>query len=210
VLTEYQLAHALFPIGDTPKEQVRAEAQARGLAVAAKPDSHDICFIPDGDTRAFLTSHIGTRTGDIVDSVSGEVLGGHDGSFGFTVGQRRGLDLRRPAADGQPRYVLSIQPATNTVVVGPVEQLDADEITALRPVWSSGSAPGDGFECAVQIRAHGSSTPATVYVTAEGVVAHLHETQRSATAGQALVMYQGDTVLGSATIASARRAALTP
>jgi tRNA-specific 2-thiouridylase len=203
VLSEYQLAHALFPIGDTDKDAVRAEATARGLAVAAKPDSHDICFIADGNTRAFLTARIGRRVGEIVDAESGQVLGEHNGSFGFTVGQRRGLNLRQPADDGQPRYVLSIEPSTNTVLVGPAHQLDADEIEAHAPVWSSGYAPGTSFECLVQIRAHGSVIPARVEVDGDRVLARLHGTHRSATPGQALVMYADDVVLGSATIRAA-------
>jgi tRNA-specific 2-thiouridylase len=207
VLNADQLAHALFPIGDTTKAAVRAEAGARGLAVATKPDSHDICFIADGDTRAFLTDRIGARTGDIVDAGTGAVLGRHAGSFGFTVGQRRGLHLDRPAPDGEPRYVLSIQPVTNTVVVGPGELLDVDEVVAERPIWTSTPGPAESFDCLVQIRAHGTTTPATVEVDAGQVVARLRGTQRSVTAGQALVMYDGDTVLGSATITAAHRSA---
>src|SRR5690348_3517597 len=91
VLRPEQLAHALFPIGDSHKTDVRAEASRRGLAVADKPDSHDICFIADGDTRAFLRSRIGAAPGAIVDALSGDVVGGHDGAYSYTVGQRRGL-----------------------------------------------------------------------------------------------------------------------
>ena len=85
----------MFPLGDTPKAQVRAEAARRGLAVADKPDSHDICFIADGDTRGFLARHLGQAPGPIVDT-SGAVLGEHDGAYAFTVGQRRGLRDRQP------------------------------------------------------------------------------------------------------------------
>jgi tRNA-specific 2-thiouridylase len=208
VLTPRQLAAAMFPVGDSTKAQVRAEAAARGLAVAEKPDSHDICFIADGDTQGFLARRLGTRPGPIVDAVSGDTVGEHAGSFGFTVGQRRGLRLQRPAPTGQPRYVLAIQPRTNTVVVGPAEWLDADEVTADRPLWTSGRAPGESFECDVQLRAHGTATPAAVAVTPDRVVARLHGTQRGVAAGQALVMYDRDTVLGSATISSARRSAV--
>jgi tRNA-specific 2-thiouridylase len=206
VLTPEQLAHAIFPLGDSTKAQVRAEAAARALAVAEKPDSHDICFIADGDTRGFLSRQLGAADGPIVDVTSGTVVGSHGGSFGFTVGQRRGLHLDRPAADGEPRYVLSIQPKTNTVVVGPGELLDADEVTAERPVWTSGSAPGELLDCSIQLRAHGMVSAASVHVRAGRVVARLRGTQRGVAAGQALVMYDGDVVLGSATIVSARRA----
>jgi tRNA-specific 2-thiouridylase len=209
VLTRDQLAHAVFPLGDSTKVQVRAEAAERGLAVADKPDSHDICFIADGDTRGFLARELGERAGPIVDTTSGEVVGEHGGSFGFTVGQRRGLHLQRPAPGGDPRYVLSIQPATNTVVVGPGELLDADVVEGARPVWTSGAAPGETFDCSVQLRAHGMVTPARVCIADGAVTAALHGSQRGVAAGQALVMYAGDEVLGSATITAARRAAVT-
>src|SRR5262249_54675064 len=164
------------------------------------------CFIADGDTRGFLARALGANAGPIVDAVSGDTVGEHGGSFGFTVGQRRGLRLQHPAPGGEPRYVLSIQPNTNTVVVGPGELLDADEVVADRPLWTLGVSPGETFDCDVQLRAHGMVTPATVVASDDRVVARLHGTQRGVAAGQALVMYDGDTVLGSATIASARRA----
>src|SRR5215831_15694686 len=134
VLTGEQLARAMFPLGDTTKDQVRAEAAERGLAVADKPDSHDVCFIADGNTRKFLEGRLGAAPGRIVDS-EGQVVGRHNGSYGFTVGQRRGLRIDTPAPDGRPRYVLDIEPVTNTVRVGPAEALDVDQIAAVRPVW---------------------------------------------------------------------------
>ncbi|HEX2904324.1 MAG TPA: tRNA 2-thiouridine(34) synthase MnmA [Jatrophihabitans sp.] len=204
VLTPEQLRHAIFPLGDSTKDQVRAEAAARGLAVADKPDSHDICFIADGDTQGFLRQRLGSRTGDIVDA-DGTVLGSHDGAFGFTVGQRRGLNLTRPAASGQPRYVLSIQPVSNTVVVGSKADLQVDLIEGARPVWSQ-PAPADRFDCSVQLRAHGMVSAATVTVGDEGIQARLHQPQAGVAAGQALVLYDGDRVLGSATIVAASQA----
>src|ERR1700675_3220417 len=96
VLNKDQIAHALFPLGDTPKAQVREEARSRGLLVADKPDSHDVCFIADGDTRGFLSHRLGTSPGPVVDG-DGAVLGSHEGAYGFTVGQRKGLHLDRPA-----------------------------------------------------------------------------------------------------------------
>jgi len=207
VCTREQLAHAVFPLGDSTKAQVRAEAAARGLAVAEKPDSHDICFIADGDTRGFLARRLGEQSGPIVDAVTGDVLGTHGGAFGFTVGQRRGLDLRRPADDGRPRYVLDIRPKENTVVVGPGELLDADVIVAARPVWTAGVAPGERLACSVQLRAHGMTSPARVTVGDAEVRAELAVPQRGVAAGQALVMYDGDEVVGSATITAATKAA---
>jgi tRNA-uridine 2-sulfurtransferase len=208
VLNERQLAHAIFPLGGSTKQDVRAEAAARGLAVAEKPDSHDICFISDGDTRGFLGRQLGDRPGPIVDAESGDVLGDHGGSFGFTVGQRRGLKLTVPAADGEPRYVLSLQPKTNTVLVGRGELLDADEIAAVRPVWTAGVAPSGSVRCEVQLRAHGMLSPATVDIDGDTVFARLDAPQRGVAAGQALVLYDGPVVLGSATISEARRAGI--
>ncbi|SOD73369.1 tRNA (5-methylaminomethyl-2-thiouridylate)-methyltransferase [Jatrophihabitans sp. GAS493] len=210
VLTAHQLAHAVFPLGDSTKEQVRAEAAARGLAVADKPDSHDICFIADGDTRAFLAGRLGAEPGPIVEAGTGAVLGSHQGSFGYTVGQRRGLSLGRPDPTGEPRYVLSIQPKSNSVVVGPAAMLDFDTVRADRPIWTCGDPASDSFDCLVQMRAHGAVVAATVtgVVSGELTVA-LHEPQRGVAAGQALVMYDGDTVIGSATISSTSTAALT-
>jgi tRNA-specific 2-thiouridylase len=209
VCTKQQLAHAMFPLGESTKTEVRAEAAARGLAVADKPDSHDICFIADGDTRGFLARALGAQDGPIVDASSGEVLGTHSGSFGFTVGQRRGLNLQRPAPDGDPRYVLSIRPKDNTVVVGPRELLEADLVDGDAVVWTNGAAPRDRFDCSVQLRAHGMTSPASVRVDGTSVSAVLGVAQRGVAAGQALVMYDGDVVLGSATITAARRADVT-
>ncbi len=117
VLTADQLRHAVFPVGDTPKPQIREEAASRGLAVAEKPDSHDICFIPSGDTRAFLGARIGVRRGTVVDA-GGTVLAEHEGVHGFTVGQRKGLGIAGPGSDGQPRYVTGIDADSGTVHVG--------------------------------------------------------------------------------------------
>ncbi len=142
VLTREQLDRSIFPLGDSTKAQVRAEAAERGLAVAEKPDSHDICFIADGDTQGFLAARLGSATGDIVDASTGAVLGQHDGAHGYTIGQRKGLHLDRPAPDGRPRYVLSITPVTNTVVVGPAEALDVDVVHADRAVWTGPTVGG--------------------------------------------------------------------
>lgn len=203
VLTSAQLERAMFPLGDTTKEQVRKEAADRGLGVAAKPDSHDICFIADGDTRRFLSGQLGSAPGQIVDA-DGTVLGGHDGSYGFTIGQRRGLGLDRPAPDGRPRYVLGIEPATRTVTVGPAEGLDVREIEATRPVWSGRAAPDGPLECRVQLRAHGAAIAATCQPAAGGVRITLSEPARGVARGQAAVFYDGELVLGSATITGTR------
>ncbi|HEV2450485.1 MAG TPA: tRNA 2-thiouridine(34) synthase MnmA [Streptosporangiaceae bacterium] len=204
VLTRDQLDRAMFPLGHSSKDEVRKEAADRGLAVAAKPDSHDVCFIADGDTRKFLAGRLGQAPGQIVDA-GGEVLGEHDGAYAFTVGQRRGLRIARPAADGKARYVLDIQPATGTVTVGPAELLDVHEITASRPVWTGCPPPAAALDCAVQLRAHGQPHPATARLDGDTLSIRLHEPARGVAPGQAAVLYDGDLVLGSGTIDSAGR-----
>jgi tRNA-specific 2-thiouridylase len=210
VLTPDRLAHALFPIGDTPKAGIRAEAAERGLAVAQKPDSHDICFIPSGDTRAFLANRLGARPGELVDDTTGEVLGAHAGVHGFTVGQRHGLGLSRPAADGRPRYVLGIEPVSGTVRVGPADRLSVRTITAERPLWTVAPPGGGPMECIAQVRAHGGLAPAVAAVDAGGAVltVELREPLRGVAPGQAVALYRpdtgGDIVLGSATITATR------
>jgi tRNA-specific 2-thiouridylase len=199
VLTSKQLSHALFPLGETPKAQVRAEAADRGLAVADKPDSHDVCFIADGDTKAFLARHLGEAPGQIVDQ-TGAVLGNHDGAYAFTVGQRRGLRVGTPADDGRPRYVLDIEPVTRTVTVGPAEELAVTDIIATRPVWTGCPPPAEPLDCLVQLRAHGEVHPCTVRLVGDDVRLRLPHPASGVARGQAAVLYAGDTVLGSATI----------
>ncbi len=208
VLTPEQLSRSMFPLGDSTKARVRAEAAERGLAVADKPDSHDICFIADGDTRGFLRQRLGEEPGDIVDAATGAVLGRHGGAYAYTVGQRKGLDLRVPAPDGRPRYVLSITPVSNTVTVGPAEALDVTTVHGTRPRWSHGPDP---VRAEVQLRAHGEVIPATVRLDDGTLTADLDRPARGIAAGQALVAYRpdpgGDIVLGSATITGTGAAA---
>jgi tRNA-uridine 2-sulfurtransferase len=199
VLTSDQLSHAIFPLGDTPKAQVRAEAARRGLAVADKPDSHDVCFIADGDTRGFLTRYLGHAPGRVVDQ-SGAVLGEHDGTYAFTVGQRRGLRLGTPADDGRPRYVLDIEPVTRTVTVGSAEGLDVAGITAERSVWTGCAPPAAPLDCLVQLRAHGDVHACSAWLDEDLLRIRLHDPARGVAKGQAAVLYDGDTVLGCATI----------
>ncbi|MGI8899571.1 MAG: tRNA 2-thiouridine(34) synthase MnmA [Nocardioides sp.] len=204
VLTQQQLAHSVFPLGGSHKSEVRVEASRRGLAVAAKPDSHDICFISDGDTGGWLREKLGAGSGEIVDHESGEVLGSHGGAFGFTVGQRRGLRIGRPAADGAPRYVLDIEPVSGTVTVGPREALSIDGITGIRPRWC-GSVPEGPLRGTVQLRAHGAEHRAVVRVDDEIVEVDLLDPAQGIAPGQAVVVYDGTRVVGSATISATRR-----
>ncbi|MDQ1683218.1 MAG: tRNA-uridine 2-sulfurtransferase [Frankiaceae bacterium] len=198
VLTAEQLSRAMFPLGDSTKDDVRAEAARRGLGVAEKPDSHDVCFIADGDTAGFLTRAIGKQPGSIVDSVSGAELGRHDGAFAYTVGQRKGLGLTVPAPDGRPRYVLSIEPVSRTVTVGPSESLDVSELAGDRIRWCG--APRAAFAAHVQVRAHGDTKPGVVTVEADTASVSLTEPVRGIAAGQAMVWYDGTRVIGSATL----------
>ncbi|MGM1016474.1 MAG: tRNA 2-thiouridine(34) synthase MnmA [Actinomycetota bacterium] len=200
VLTTEQLAHTYFPLGETPsKALVRAEAEARGLSVAQKPDSHDICFIPDGDTRGWLADRVGAEEGEIVDR-SGAVIGAHDGAHAFTVGQRRGLRLGVPADDGKPRFVLEVRPVSNTVVVGPKEALAIAEIAGERFSWAGAAPTEDEFECHAQIRAHSEPVSATATVSSDGVRVVPVEPLDGVAPGQTAVLYVGTRVLGQFTI----------
>ena len=201
VLDADQLARSFFPLGDTAKPQVRAEAAALGFYVAAKPDSHDICFIPDGDTSKWLTDRLGEQPGDIVE-VDGTKVGEHKGAFAFTVGQRRGLHLGQPAAGGEPRYVVEVQPETNTVVVAAGELLGIDAITGDHARWC-GPAPEGVVSVGAQVRAHGEEVPATAWADGEQVEVRLGRRIRGVSPGQSVVLYDGTRVVGSATIASA-------
>jgi len=214
VLTQDQLAHSMFPLGDTPKSLIREEAARRGLAVAAKPDSHDICFISDGDTGGWLSEKLASsgqsvnRSGSIVSS-DGEVLGEHEGSWRYTIGQRRGLRIGTPADDGRPRYVLDIEPVSGTVTVGSRAELAVDGLEAIRPRWC-GTAPSPGvrLECSVQLRAHGDEHRAVVTVEGDDVSVTLLEPASGIAPGQAVVVYDGSRVVGSATISATRRASV--
>ncbi len=199
VLTPDQLAGAMFPLGGMVKADVRTEAAARGLAVADKPDSHDVCFVADGDTAGYLRRALGDRPGDVVDE-DGTVLGAHDGAYAFTVGQRKGLRLDRPAADGRPRYVLDIEPVTGTVTVGPRERLAVTGMDASGVRWC-GPAPVGPFACGAQVRAHGDELRAVAEaVGADGVRVSLAEPAHGVAPGQSVVLYDGTRVVGSATI----------
>lgn len=207
VLTADQLAHAMFPLGATPsKDLVRAEAAERGLLVAQKPDSHDICFIPDGDTRGWLAEKVDLVEGAILDR-SGARIGTHGGALAFTVGQRKGLDIGYPAPDGKPRYVLEVRPVTNEVVVGPREALAVRELAGSRVSWA-GRPPEDAatpFSCEVQVRAHGDPVPATAVVREVSpgrpeLVVTVEESLSGVAPGQSAVLYVGTRVLGQCTI----------
>ena len=200
VLTRDQLRRSYFPLGSFRKADVRAEARDRGLAIAEKPDSHDICFIANGDTAGFLDKQLGRRPGDIVD-LAGAKVGEHGGSHRFTVGQRRGLRLGTPADDGRPRFVIAIKPTTNTITVGPRNALSVKIISAIRPVWA-GERPDEKWSGQVQVRAHGHPMAATVQVHDQDLEVLLDSATTGVAPGQAVVLYSGSRVVGSATISA--------
>jgi tRNA-specific 2-thiouridylase len=202
VLTADQLARSFFPLGGSHKSDVRREAEARGLAIADKPDSHDICFIPDGNTAGFLERHLGATPGEVVDG-AGRKVGEHTGSHQFTIGQRRGLRLGVPADDGKPRYVLDISPVTNTVTVGPHDDLRVREIAADRATWTGRPRTGS-WSGLVQVRAHGEAMVAQVTASLNQVAVLLETAATGIAPGQAAVIYDGDRVVGSATISATR------
>ncbi|MDO5728090.1 MAG: tRNA 2-thiouridine(34) synthase MnmA [Actinomycetaceae bacterium] len=219
VMGEDELSRVVLPLGEVPsKAEVRAEAEARGLGVSNKPDSYDICFIPDGDTQGFLRAKLGENTGDIVD-IDGNVLGHHRGHYEYTVGQRKGLGIDRPAPDGKPRYVLETRPETNQVIVGPAALLSIDTVLASDVTWLAADDPGDvrtltsapigtdHDECLyAQMRAHGRPIPVAHVRRIDGSVeVHLAEAVRGIAAGQSLVIYRGTRALAHAVISTTCR-----
>ena len=202
VLNQEQIKGAFFPLGDTTKDKIRIEASERGLSVANKPDSHDICFVPSGDNAGWLRERLGTTPGPIVDE-DGNQLGEHKGAYTYTIGQRKGLGLTVPTPTGEPRYVLRIEPKENTVVVGSRESLAVSTISGERPIWcgprvdADSSSPARGF---IQVRAHGQAHPCSYFRDGDSLVARVDEPIMGLAAGQAMVIYDGDRVVASATI----------
>lgn len=186
------LERMIFPLGDRTKESTRLEAERLGLCNAKKPDSQELCFVPDGNVGEFISRHGGTDTaGRIVDE-SGATLAPHGGLGDFTVGKRRGLAL---GGGTEPRYVLRIVPDTHDVVVGGANALLSNEARASAATWIG--APGEGpFEAEVQIRYRHRAAKATITREGDSFVARFHEPQRALTPGQAAVVYSGNEVLG--------------
>jgi tRNA-uridine 2-sulfurtransferase len=190
----------LFPLGGMTKEEVRAHARRLGLPNCDKPESQEICFVPDGDYAAFVTARApaAAATGDIVD-LDGRVLGAHDGVHRFTVGQRRGIGVS--AGDGDPRYVVSVDALTRRVTVGPPAALERAAIDVTDVSWA-GDAPAAPLRAAVQIRYRHSPTPATVAVSDGRARITFDHPERAPAPGQAAVFYDGETVLGGGFITS--------
>lgn len=192
-LTQDQLRHAVFPVGHLTKAEVRAEADRLGLAVADKPDSREICFVPDGDAAGFVERQLDhAPDGEIVDS-AGRVVGRHRGLHRYTVGQRKGLGL----ATGSPMYVLRLEPAEGRLVVGSRDELGGRGLQASSVNWIAGVPPAGPRRVTARIRHRHQDAPATVTPEADGrATVEFDEPQLAITPGQAVVFYDGDDVLG--------------
>ncbi|HET9372833.1 MAG TPA: tRNA 2-thiouridine(34) synthase MnmA [Vicinamibacterales bacterium] len=193
-LTQDQLAGAMFPVGHLTKPEVRAHAARLGLNVADKPDSHEICFVPDGDAARFVERRLpeGARAGEIKDS-TGRTIGEHRGIHRFTVGQRKGLGL----STGSPLYVLRLEPATSTVIVGTRDELGSTHLDATGVNWIAGIAPDGVRRVTARIRHRHQDAPATVVATGDRTASlDFDEPQTAITPGQAVVFYDGDEVIG--------------
>lgn len=200
-MTQDQLAHTRFPLGQMSKAEVRSLAERLGFVNARKPDSQDICFVPDGDYARIIELHTGKPSvpGDFIDR-TGKVLGRHRGVIHYTVGQRRGLGV----AFGEPWYVTAIDPSANTVTLGPKEELFSARALLREVHWISGRTPEEPVRCAVKLRSRHKEQPA-VLTPLEGGRAEVlfDEPQRAVTPGQAAVLYDGDVVLGGGVVTKA-------
>jgi len=205
-----QLGHCLFPLGDSKKGDVRNEAERRGLRTARKPDSHDICFIPDGDTQGFLVDRIGAQPGRIVDAATGEQVGEHQGTFTVTIGQRRGLNLKIPAEDGNPRYVIDVDAKSDTVYVGAVDDLDVWTLSADHVVWTGPRIGTQRVDVQAQVRAHHTPVPARAWFDGRRLHVELIEPVRGLARGQSAVLYDGSRVVGSGRVESTDRTEALP
>jgi tRNA-specific 2-thiouridylase len=205
-LTQEQLAHSEFPLGEMTKQEVRAMARGRHLPVAEKPDSQEICFVPTGSYRQFIDAYLAEQqrpspssTGEVV-STDGTVLGEHQGIQNFTVGQRKGLGM----AVGEPLYVISLDPAKNRVVVGEDRDLFRSRFQVREVNWICPLAAGDAVEAHVKIRHNHPGAPARVEArTGSEAFVEFTEPQRAITPGQAAVFYDGDEVVGGGWISRA-------
>jgi tRNA-specific 2-thiouridylase len=209
-LTQEQLSRTLFPLGEMQKPAVRQMAADAGLALAAKPDSQEICFIPGGDYSAFLAAYLDEQSESMPDlagelvTAGGEVVGRHSGIHGFTVGQRKGLGNLAPGTATDvpgttaPKYVLAIHPDSHRVVVGADAELLSRELTAGRLNWISvaSAAEADGMRVRIKIRHRHEPAWATLSAVADRIHAQFDEPQRAVTPGQAAVFYDGDEVVG--------------
>ncbi len=204
--TPDQLDFLRFPLGAVPKSEVRRMAQELGLAVAEKPDSQDICFVPNGGYAEVVKKLRpgATRPGEIV-GLEGEKLGTHDGIINYTIGQRRGLGIAHP----EPLYVVSVDPERDRVVVGPKAALARDRVHLSEMNWLMPIAPGDTIQAEVKLRSAQPLAPATVIALEGGLATvDLDGAQFGVAPGQACVIYQSDRLIGGGWIRSAERRGL--
>ncbi|HNP71879.1 MAG TPA: tRNA 2-thiouridine(34) synthase MnmA [Kouleothrix sp.] len=204
MLGQADLARLMFPIGEYSKPQVRALAAERGLASADRPESQDICFVPGGDYRNLLREERpeSLRPGPIVD-LAGREIGRHQGLPLYTIGQRRGLGV----AAGEPLYVTALDASRNAVVVGPAAALERRSLEATQVTFVGGEWPEAPFECLAQIRSHADPVAAQVTPGAAGqVTVEFARPQRAVTPGQAVVLYDGEVVLGGGRISAEKPA----
>jgi tRNA-specific 2-thiouridylase len=200
MLGQPELARSLFPVGGMQKAETRAHAERFGLPVASKPDSQELCFAPAGDAGAFVREQAGAmiQPGGTVVDADGTVLAEHDGTFAFTVGQRRGLGV----SVGAPAYVVEIDRPSNRVVVGPQELLARRGLEADRASWIAGEPPAGPFEADVRIRYKGEDAPAVIEISRDGRAfsVQFRSPQRAIAPGQSAVIYRGDEILGGGRI----------
>ncbi len=198
-LTQEKLEHILFPLGEHSRDEVKRIAKEARLPVAAR-SSQDICFISEKNYASFLSRRFAALPGDIVDS-RGKKLGQHRGIAFSTIGQRHGLGV----ASGKPLYVTRIEPESNTIVLGPEEELYSQKLTARNVSWISGQAPEQPTTVSAKIRYKSKEAEATVFPHGDFLEVHFAQPQKAVTPGQAIVFYNMDEVLGGAIIASAER-----
>ena len=202
MLGQEQLDRLLLPVGGLRKADVRAAARCAGLDLADKPDSVDLCFVPDGDYRAFVAERVTPRAGELRDR-DGAVLGRHDGVSGFTIGQRKGLGV----ALGERRYVTAIDAAANVVTLGDEADLFADTVEAADVSWVAGAPPEPGAAIEARARYGAKAAPARLLEAAgDRARVRFERPARALAPGQAIAFYRGDEVLGGGAIERASRA----
>lgn len=196
-LTQHQLAHTLFPLGNLDKTTVREIAEDAGLINSRKPDSQDICFVPDGDYAGFIEKSTGVQPvqGDFI-GTDGKILGKHQGIINYTIGQRKGLGV----AFGKPVFVISKNAENNTVTLGSENELFSAEVNAKDVNLISVEKLTEPMRVTAKTRYSQKEQPATIYPTEDGVKVIFDEPQRAAAKGQAVVFYDGDIVVGGGTI----------
>jgi tRNA-specific 2-thiouridylase len=199
-LTQEQLNYALFPIGHLTKEEVRATAREKRLPVSSRPESQDICFIPDNNYARFLSDLIpqAFQPGPILDE-RGNILGSHRGIGNYTIGQRKGLGI----AASRPQYVIAIEAEHNAVIVGGKESAFSDKLLATNVNWLAIDHPTEAITATARIRYRHAEADVTITpATEDAVYVKFKKPQPAITPGQAVVFYNGDIVLGGGTIKS--------